>query len=110
MKHAIALLALPVLLSACATSGPDFAGAVEKGGLSQVAIGEMVWSGCGNESEYARKFTARGAAGEPMEGVVCGGLLGPTVFAAPAGSERLARLAPAGKQRLVLIASIEAPR
>ena len=110
MKPVVALLVLPFLLSACATRGPDFVGAVEKSGMSQVAIGDMVWTGCGNDREFARKFTARGDGGHRMEGVVCGGLLGPTVFAAPEGSMRLARMQPGAPARFVLIASIDAPR
>ena len=112
MKKLLALLALPAFLSACASSSPSFVGAVEKGGMSQVALGDMVWTGCGNDREFARRFSARGPQGQSMEGVVCGGLMGPTVFAAPVGSERLARVVPAGQSptRLARIASIEAPR
>lgn len=109
MKSFTAILALPILLSACATA-PDFAGAVQQGGMSQVAVGDMIWTGCGNENEFARRFTAVDASGRPVEGVVCGGLLGPTVFAAPVGSTRLARVTPGARTSLTRIASIDAPR
>jgi hypothetical protein len=93
MKKGVIFVCLPVLLSACASAGPDFVGAAESHGLNKVAMGEMVYTGCGNDRAFARKFTAEDASGTKVDGVVCSGLLGPTVMAAPAG-QRLARLAP----------------
>lgn len=95
MKNAVILACLPVLLVACASSsGAQFVSAAESHGLSQVALGQVVYVGCGNVDEYARKFTAVDGAGAKVDGMVCGGLMGPTVMAAPAGQAQLARLAP----------------
>ena len=81
MYHRIlACIALPLLISACASTAPKFVSAVEAEGVNQVVLGDLVWTGCGNEYEYARSFTAMGADGYEVEGVVCGGLLGPTVY------------------------------
>jgi hypothetical protein len=80
MVRALTLITLPLLLSACASVAPKFVAAVETQGATQVVLGDIVFSGCGNENEFARKFTAMGPDGYEVEGVVCGGLLGPTVY------------------------------
>jgi hypothetical protein len=89
-------LALAAALSACASSpaSTQFTSAAQSRGLSNVALGPVLYSGCGNEHEYARTFSAADANGGKVEGVICGGLLGPTVFAAPPGDKRLVRLEP----------------
>jgi hypothetical protein len=99
MKNVVALLSLPFVLSACATA-PGFVGAAQSHGLSQVAVGQWVLAGCGNINDYARKFTAVDAAGQKVNGMMCGGLLGPTVFAAPVGQAKLIRLGPGAPIRL----------
>ena len=93
MKNLVALACLPVLLGACAASGPNFVTAAESHGLRQVALGEVVYTGCGNDQSFARRFTAVDGSGAKVDGMVCGALMGPTVMAAPAG-QQLARLAP----------------
>lgn len=95
MKNIVIFACLPVLLGACATSsGSQFVSAAESHGLSHVALGQVEYVGCGNVNAYARKFTAVDGAGAKVDGMVCGGLMGPTVMAAPAGQAQLARLAP----------------
>jgi hypothetical protein len=93
MKRLVAFVGLSIALSGCASSGPRFADAVQAHGMTQVAIGAVVFDGCGNDRAFARKFSAIGRDGGKVEGVVCGGLLGPTVMAAPAGQSGLVRLA-----------------
>lgn len=94
MKKGVIFACLPILLSACAASGPQFVGAAHSHGLNQVALGAVVYTGCGDDRAFARRFTAVDGAGAKVDGMVCGGLLGPTVMAAPAGQGALARLAP----------------
>jgi hypothetical protein len=85
MKRLFALVGLSIVLSGCASSSPKFVNAIENKGMTQVAMGPMVFDGCGNDRAFARKFAAVGANGGKVEGVVCGGLLGPTVMVTPAG-------------------------
>ena len=81
MHRALVVLSLPlILLGACTSMAPKFVDAVETEGATQVVLGEIVFTGCGNENEFARKFTAMGPDGYEVEGLVCGGLLGPTVY------------------------------
>jgi hypothetical protein len=89
-----AALALPAGLSACVSSNTQFTSAAQIRGLNNIALGPVLYSGCGNEHEYARTFSAADSNGKKVEGVICGGLLGPTVFAAPPGDKRLVRLDP----------------
>jgi hypothetical protein len=93
MKRLVALLSLPIALSGCASATPKFISAVQSHGMTQVAMGEMVFNGCGNTQAFARKFSAVGPNGGKVDGMVCAGLLGPTVLAAPAGQSRMVRLA-----------------
>jgi hypothetical protein len=92
MKRLVAFVGLSIALSGCASEGPKFAEAIQAHGMTQVALGPVVFDGCGNDRAFARKFSAVGRDGDKVEGVVCGGLLGPTVMTAPAGQSRLVRL------------------
>jgi hypothetical protein len=95
MKRLVAFVGLSVILSGCASATPKFISTIESHGMTQVAMGDVVFDGCGNARAFARKFSAIGSDGGKVDGVVCGGLLGPTVMAAPTGQTRLVRLASA---------------
>jgi hypothetical protein len=81
MIRVLASLALSLCAGACASGQSHFTAAAEAAGMTDIALGEVVFNGCGNENGLARKFTARNRDGDEVAGLICGSLLGPKIFA-----------------------------
>ena len=74
MKYLIlpAILAI-TLLSAC-TQPEKATRALEGSGYTNIKITGFNWFGCDEKDTFHTGFTATGANGKPVEGVVCGNL------------------------------------
>lgn len=71
MRKIITIVAL-LALTAC--TDPDGAvKAAEAQGLTNVQPQGYSFFGCKKDDDFATKFTATGANGQPVEGVACGG-------------------------------------
>lgn len=75
--------ALPLLVLGCALLAGCFEvdevkarRVLEAQGMTEVRIGGRPWFGCGKEDGLASIFTATGANGAPVSGVVCSGYWG----------------------------------
>ena len=73
MKYiAIALLALT--LSACAPMSDETATrALEAQGYTEIKFSGLSVFGCSDDDFFRKGFTAKGASGKVVDGVVCGG-------------------------------------
>lgn len=73
------LMAVPVacalLASGCTVRESTAMRALHGAGYKQVHLGGYSWFGCSDEDDFSRKFTAVGADGKPVKGVVCSGVM-----------------------------------
>lgn len=67
----IAVLAL----SGCGVPEADAKRAIEAHGITNVEIGGYAFWGCSEDDKLRSKWTGIGSNGQPISGVICGGLL-----------------------------------
>lgn len=72
MKKLILALALVASLSACTNADKSFR-ALEGAGYTQIQMNGYSFFGCGEDDAFHDSFTAKGANGKPVKGVVCSG-------------------------------------
>lgn len=66
-------VALALSLAACAPMSDDRAiRALEAQGFTEIKFQGIAFFGCGEEDFLRKEFTAKGANGVPVSGVVCG--------------------------------------
>lgn len=75
MNKAIILIGMAALLSACGVNPNDAKRSLEAQGMKDVKIGGYAFLGCGERDNFRSSFTAIGANGQPVSGVVCSGFL-----------------------------------
>lgn len=66
---------LTAVLAAGCTSQSDAQRALSNAGYTDIQAGGYDWFACGKDDFYSTKFTAKNPAGQPVNGVVCSGLL-----------------------------------
>jgi hypothetical protein len=71
MAAAVLMVVAMVLLSGCGVDPVKGRQALEAQGLTDVEIGGWAWLGCDEKDAFRSKFTATGANGKPVSGVLC---------------------------------------
>ena len=74
MRSALIVTAA-LVLTACTVSPQTATSAAEDMGFTDVKLGGPSFFGCADEDGFTRTFTAKNAAGRPVQGVICKGLL-----------------------------------
>ena len=74
MKKMIFLVVVVVALLSGCTQPEKATRALEGSGYTNVNITGFNWFGCDKNDSFHTGFTATGANGKPVEGVVCGNL------------------------------------
>lgn len=70
----VMLICIAVALSSCGVDPRKATAALEAQGMTDVKIGGYSWFGCAKGDEYHSSFSATGANGKPVTGVVCSGM------------------------------------
>lgn len=74
MFHMFIVTVMFAALAGC-TSADSATKALQASGYTDVHITGYRFFGCGEDDWFRTGFRAKGANGQPIEGVVCGGLL-----------------------------------
>lgn len=76
MKNIIAIAALAATLSlaGCGISPDQGAKTLAAMGMTDIKIGGYAWFGCSEDDTFRSNFTAIGQNGQPVSGVLCGGM------------------------------------
>ncbi|MDW9491691.1 hypothetical protein [Sinorhizobium meliloti] len=69
----IVVVIIAVFLAGCGVNSQSATRALEAQGMKDVKIEGYSWFGCGKEDSYSSSFSATGANGQPVTGVVCQG-------------------------------------
>lgn len=70
----LAALAATTLLASCGVNPDSAKRALEAQGLTKVEIGGHAFWGCAKGENFSSNFTAIGANGKPVSGVICSGV------------------------------------
>lgn len=74
MKKLVAIACLS-LVASCGADPEKASRVLKSQGMSDIHIGGFAFYGCGNDDDYGSFFTAKGAQGQDVSGVICGGWL-----------------------------------
>ncbi len=80
MKNIIAIALSVAVLSGCGVNPQSATNAAEAQGLTDFKVTGYSFFGCGNEDMFKSSFTAIGANGKPISGVVCSGMFKGVTF------------------------------
>lgn len=72
---AIAIIGAALFLSSCGVNHDAGKRAIEAHGITNVEIGGYAFWGCSEDDALRSKWTGIGVNGQPVSGVICGGLL-----------------------------------
>lgn len=75
MKKTLLAFAAVALLAGCGVNPEQATRILESQGYTEVRIGGYAFFGCSEHDSFRSKFTATGANGQQVNGVICGGLL-----------------------------------
>jgi len=68
------VVAVALALSGCTVPESQATSAIEAMGMTNVQVGGYAFFGCDDKDSFASTFTATGANGRSVRGVVCSGL------------------------------------
>lgn len=74
MNKLILALGATLLLAGCGVNPRNATRALEAQGMTNVKIGGYAWFGCSDKDSFGSNFSAIGANGKVVTGVVCSGM------------------------------------